>query len=110
HPDDERALFARGVTRARQGHFSSAISDFEQVDRVCSRGDNSAMLAYAMAQIGQPGPAHAYAWRAIEQGFKSAAIYEISGAALMESGGTRRFEEARRDLDTALRLDDKMQA
>ncbi len=108
---DARALFAYGVTLSRQGTFSSAVSAFQRVDELAPSGQNTAMWAYAKAQENDLTAARALAQQAIDQGFRTAAIYEIAGATRMWiDPAYGQFEEARSYLDTSIQLDDKMQA
>ena len=107
HPNDADYLFARGQTRQHLGDFLAAIADYRAAAAKSPAGIIRASLAYCLGAAKFHKDAIDWGREAIDAGYAVAEVHNNLGYSLGQLGN---LDDARQQLDEAIRLDPALQA
>lgn len=105
HPETREALSLRGRALVKLERYAEAIPDLARAIELKPNGETEAMLGYCCGKVRVHREAITWYERAIQDGFRSAAIYNNLGYSHHQLGGYRR---AIVELNSALELDEDL--
>jgi tetratricopeptide (TPR) repeat protein len=106
-PKNPDVQFARGRTFQKMGQFDLAASAYRAADELRPEAKVKALLGYCSGQLPDHERAIAQDNAAIEDGFKTAQVFNNRGYSHLQR---RELEDAERDLKKALEFNEDLQA